>query len=166
MKAVLLVEDIGNIFLNLVGLHYERKEKEKSTERALTQPQRRRFAETFLDIGVARGVDRGQWRAVAESGWPWSLFGRSERPSGSIESKPSKSRECGTEDIKFNLLQRQFASISVNRTASHASQRQFASTFSVNFAPCNVNPGACSVNPRLSMRPVVAVIPITTFGTQ
>ncbi|KAJ7903112.1 hypothetical protein B0H13DRAFT_1882272 [Mycena leptocephala] len=33
MKAVLLVEDIGNIFLNLVGLHHESKEKEKSTER-------------------------------------------------------------------------------------------------------------------------------------
>jgi hypothetical protein len=42
------------------------KEQKKSNERALTQP-RRRFAETFLDIGVARGVDRGQWRAVAES---------------------------------------------------------------------------------------------------
>jgi hypothetical protein len=78
MKAVRLVEDIGSIFLNLVRLHYESKEKEKSTERALTQPRRRSFAETFLDIGVARGVERGQWRAVAQSGWPWPLFGRSE----------------------------------------------------------------------------------------
>jgi hypothetical protein len=53
MKAVLLVEDIGNIFLNLIWLHHERKKKEKSTERALKQPRRRRFAETFLDVGVA-----------------------------------------------------------------------------------------------------------------
>ncbi|KAJ7816675.1 hypothetical protein B0H14DRAFT_2602480 [Mycena olivaceomarginata] len=61
----------------------------------------------------------------------------------------------GVEDTKFNLVQRQFASICVNQTASHASQRQFASTFSVNFAPFSVNPGPCSVSLRL-----------TAFGTQ
>ncbi|KAJ7839714.1 hypothetical protein B0H14DRAFT_2587846 [Mycena olivaceomarginata] len=73
----------------------------------------------------------------------------------------------GVEDIKFNLLQRQFASISVNRTASHASQRQFASTFSVNFAPCSANPGAYSVNPRLKWLRLPAWIMFSrskTFG--